>query len=60
MGVSVACTNPGHHLFRPIARSILCGVTLVVVMRILSMPCSYITMASPTLAVQMPTEPLAS
>jgi hypothetical protein len=41
------------------ARSILNGVTLEVVISTLSMPCSSITSASLTLAVQIPTEPLA-
>ncbi len=59
-GVSVAWTKPACHLLRLIARSIFVRVTLAVVISTCSIPCSSITSASPTLAVQIPTDPEAS
>ena len=58
-GVSVACMNPEHCRLRFIARVILNSVALMVVMRISSIPCSYMATASPTLAVHIPTDPFS-
>ena len=58
--VSVAWTNAGHHFRRCIARRILNGVTLLVVISSRSIPCSKSASASLTFATQIPTEPVSS
>ncbi len=57
--VKTAWTNAPERRLSSMARRILKGVTLAVVMRTRSTPCSIIASASLTLAVQIPTAPSA-